>query len=47
MTLWRLRNCRLNFGDYNFDGPILAYADAHRAPDHFGFTFNPAFANFY
>lgn len=46
-TLWRLSNCRLNFGDYNFDGPILAYADARRAPDHFGFAFNPAFANFY
>ena len=46
-TLWRLSNCRLNFGDYDFDGPILAYADSRRAPNHFGFAFNPAFANFY
>lgn len=46
-TLWRLSNCRLTFPEYGFDGPILAYADARRAPDHFRFAFNPAFANFY
>lgn len=46
-TLWRLVNCRLVVDDYGFDGPILRYADASRAPEHMTFAFNPNFANFY
>lgn len=46
-TLWRLVHCRLVLNDYGFDGPILSYADASRAPDHMAFAFNPDFANFY
>jgi len=46
-TLWRLSNCRLEYNARRFDGPILAYVDATRAPDHFEYAFNPAFANFY
>lgn len=46
-TLWRLSNCRLAVDEYGFDGPVLAYADARRAPEHISFAFNPAFANFY
>ena len=46
-VLWRLSNCHLTFADYDFDGPILAYADASKAPYHFGYAFNPAFANFF
>ncbi|WP_447982599.1 hypothetical protein [Achromobacter kerstersii] len=46
-TLWRLSNCHLRFSDYDFDGPILAYSDASKAPDNFLYVFNPAFANFF
>lgn len=46
-VLWRLSNCHLTFADYDFDGPILAYADARKNPEHFRYAFNPTFANFF
>lgn len=46
-SLWRLTNGLVTFHEYSFDGPLLAYADARRAPDYFEFAFNPDFAYFY
>ncbi|MEO3714091.1 hypothetical protein [Roseateles flavus] len=46
-TLWRLCHCRLEFAARRFDGPILAYVNATKAPAQFEYAFNPDFANFY
>lgn len=46
-TLWRLTNCRLTCPEFQFDGPLLTYADARQAPDLIRFALHPALGNFF
>ena len=46
-SLWRLHHCNLRIDDFDFDGPLLVYADVRKAPSEYRVRINPDFYNFY
>jgi hypothetical protein len=46
-SLWRLAHCTLTVQKYDYDGPLLAYADASNLPDRLAFRLHPDLANLF